>query len=72
MSYSLAITGAPAGQTFGVETLVLPDGGARDGEMVRAMQLGTPQLCRLRDGSLAWYVLDAERSTPTVPVLRAV
>lgn len=42
------------------------------GGMQNAMSDNTPLLCKGPDGSLKWYTLDAERSTPTVPVLKAV
>lgn len=71
-TYSLAITGKPADNPYLTETQTLPDTGARDGSMLLAMQNGTQMLCKGQDGSLAWYTLDAERSTPTVPVLKKV
>jgi hypothetical protein len=36
------------------------------------MQLNTPLLCLNPDGSQAYYVLDAERSTSATPILRRV
>ena len=42
------------------------------GGMQNAMADGTRMLCKNADGSFSWYTLDAERSTPTVPILRAV
>lgn len=73
MTYSVGVTGAPADSLPAqVETLVLPDGATTTTEMQRAMMLGTPLLCRRPDGSTGYYTLDAERSTPTVPVLKAM
>lgn len=82
-TYSLATTGMPADETPGlVETLTIPDSmvpvsgttltTATLGGMQLAQQQGTQLLCKRADGSFGLYVLDAERSTPTVPVLRAV
>ena len=45
---------------------------ATAGGMVQAMQLNTPILCKGPDGALKLYTLDAERSTPTIPVLKPV
>lgn len=73
MSYSLAITGMSANQTDSVsELLTLSDAQATPGGMANAMQNGTQFLCKGPDGSQAFYRLDAERSTPSVPVLIAV
>lgn len=71
-TYSLAVTGKPAGNPYLTETLTLPDINAQPSAMLAAMQNGTQMLCKGQDGSLAWYTLDAERSTPTVPVLKKV
>ena len=40
------------------------------GGMQRAMQQNTPVLFKAADGSLQLATLDAERSTPTIPVLK--
>lgn len=40
--------------------------------MQAAMRNNTPVLAKGPDGSLLLYTLDAERSTPTVPVLKPV
>ena len=69
-TYSLALTGAPAGQLEQVATLQLPDNAGLAGAAANAMRTGTPQLCKRSDGSQAWYVLDAERSTASKIVLR--
>ena len=73
MTYSLAVTGAPADQLpNAVATLTVDDSVARLGGMANAMQLNTQFLCKKPDGSSAYYTYDAERSTPGNPVLRAV
>lgn len=71
-TYSLAVTGAGIGQKFAQKVHTLPDSGATPGAMARAQQLHTPLLCLNPDGSQAYYVLDAGRSTPANPVLRRV
>lgn len=73
MTYSLAVTGAPADQLpNAVATLTVDDTVARPGGMASAMQLGTQFLCKKPDGSSAYFTYDAERSTPSNPVLKAV
>ena len=62
MTYSLAITGAPAGNPALPLSLDIGDASARSGNARNAMMLGTPVLCRNLDGSEAYYVYDAERS----------
>lgn len=42
------------------------------GGMQNAMQQGTPLLCKGPDGALRLYTIDAGRSTPTVPILKAL
>ena len=82
-TYSLATTGVRAGYPMTtLKQVTLPDDSvpasgvtvttATLGGMQNAMRLGVPMLCKNADGSQSWYTLDAERSTPTVPVLRAV
>lgn len=72
-TYSLAVTGALADSVFsGREPVTLPDSNATPGGMANAMQNGTQLLCKNADGSQSWYTLDAERSTPSVPVLLKV
>lgn len=71
-TYSLAVTGARADQTFGTKNQTLPDTNARLGGMQNAMQTGTQLLCKGPDGSLGWFTLDAERSTPDRPILLPV
>ena len=52
-----------AGMTISTATL---------GGMQGAMQSNIPLLCQGPDGALRLYTLDAERSTPTTPVLKAM
>lgn len=77
-TYSLGVTAAPADQQSGVETLTLPDSACQGatannlgGLQYEAMTNGQ-MFCKRADGSFGWYTLDAERSTPTTPVLKAV
>lgn len=73
MTYSLAVTGAPAGALpFQGKNLLLSDANATSGAMANAMQNGTPFLCKRPDGSQGLYQLDAERSTPALPILKPV
>lgn len=69
MTYSIGTTAMIADSRFTNEPLTLPDTAALPGSMATAMQLGQQVLCKGLDGSLAWYTFDAERSTPTVPVM---
>jgi hypothetical protein len=62
-TYSLALTGAPAGQVAQVAMLKLPDNAGLPGDAASSMQAGAPLLCQRPDGSQRYYVLDAERST---------
>ncbi len=68
-TYSVAQKGQRADSLNAVQNLTLPDSSARPGGMAGAMQNGTQMLCKGPDGSQSWYTLDAERSTPTNPVL---
>ncbi len=73
MTYSLSITGVDADQRGTVELLTLSDAQAiTTGAMQQAMAQNTYFLCKNPDGSQSYYRLDAERSTPTVPVLISV
>lgn len=71
MTYSLAITGVSANQTMGTaKPYTLSDAQAiTTGAMQQAMSQGTQFLCKGPDGAQKLYRLDAERSTPSVPVL---
>lgn len=77
-TYSLGITGLRADTQYTAETLTLPDSGATGSQnnnpngLQQTMMLNSQMLCKRADGSLAWYTLDAERSSPSVPVLKAV
>lgn len=73
-TYSLAIKGQRAdGLPSPVANIVIGDSGARSpGAQQLAMKNGTQILCQNPDGSQGWYTLDAERSTPSAPVLRKV
>ena len=82
-TYSLAQTAIRAGDTPSpVAEYTLPDAmvpvdsttitTATLGGMQNAMQDNAPLLCKGPDGALRLYVLDAERSTPTTPVLKAL
>lgn len=72
-TYSLAVTGQRADSPSGVAVLTLPDAeGGRLGSQQNSMQLNTPLFCKGRDGSFAWYTIDAERSTPSAVILKAV
>lgn len=65
---TLQLVDIPDSQVSGGATLTT----ATVGGMARTMRTGAQVLCKNPDGSSSWYTLDAERSTPTVPVLRAV
>lgn len=80
-TYSVGTTGVAAGYVTSTEILKLPDDyvsnagtlvAATNGGMQNAMRLGVPMLVKNPDGSQSWYELDAERSTPSVPVLLKV
>ena len=82
-TFSLAQTALRADQTLGTPlNTTLPDSmipiagqtltTATLGGMQGAMMDNTPLLCKGPDGALRQYVLDAERSTPTTPVLKAL
>lgn len=81
-TFSQAMTGVRSDYVSTNENVTLPDAvvpssgvtisTATVGAMANSMQNNRPMLCRNADGSQSWYTLDAERSTPTVPVLKAV
>jgi hypothetical protein len=73
-TYSLARQGFLASNhtTSAKPNYTLPDSIARQGAMHNAMMRGTQFLVLQPDGSYAWMVLDAERSTMANPVLRRV
>lgn len=81
MTYSLATIGFDAGQVFPpalkpvssqIAPLQISDVNALPGAQQNAMQTGTQVLCKLPDGSQAYYTFDAERSTPGYPVMKRV
>ncbi len=71
MTYSLSVTGLNANHVGStLENLTLSDAqGITTQSMQQAMAQNTYFLCKRPDGSQAYYRLDAERSTPSVPVL---
>lgn len=72
MTYSLGTAGVSANTLFtATEPITLSDQQATPGGMEAAMQTGTAFLCKNPDLSQTYYVLDAERSTPSKPVLIA-
>jgi hypothetical protein len=68
-TYSLAVLGTGAHNPFQPELLTISDPNAQLGSQASAMQTGLSFLCKRQDGSEALYRLDAERSTPALPVL---
>jgi len=70
------IYGVPAigsdGGTQGVENKWIPDYTAPFVSQQNTMSTGAQILCQNPDGSQSWFTFDAERSTPTRPVLRKV
>jgi hypothetical protein len=71
-TYSLALTGRPAGQTFAVSSLAVSDAALADGNHNLPMRLGSQILCKNPDGSQTWHTIDNERSTPSNLVMKAV
>ena len=72
-TYSIAALGQRADSLpNAVQTVTIGDSAARAGGQQYAMMLGTQVLCKNPDGSKSWYTLDAERSTPSYPVLKPV
>ena len=69
MTYSLSVTGVDATQRGTLALLTLADANARSGAQQLAMAQGTQFLCKGPDGAERIYRLDAERSTPSVPIL---
>ena len=71
MTYSLSITGASAGQHFGVKEQTVDDVSAGQlGAQSQSMALGTAFLCKGPDGLQRLFQIDAERSTPGNLILR--
>lgn len=81
-TYSLATNAIRSGYATANKAVVVPDSAipaagttistATIDGMRQAMSANTPLLCKGPDGALGWFTLDAERSTPTVPILKAV
>lgn len=71
MTYSLAIKGVSAQNLLAGSTqqLTLSDTNAQPGAQLNAMANGTQFLCKGPDGAQRYYMLDAARSTPALPVL---
>lgn len=75
MTYSLSITGVPAGNVYQpAKELTITDANCvTPGAEQYAMQTGTQFLVQQPDGSQAYYTYDAERCIPGVQrVLRRV
>ncbi len=71
-TYSLSAEGIPSGQIFADAIVDIGDTAGLLGSQQRAMSLNTQILCKNPDGSQSWYTIDAERSTPSAVVLKAV
>ena len=72
-TYSLSITGRPVDEANTTSKLVkVGDSAAPDGVHDNAFMHNTQILCKNPDGSQSWYTLDAELSTASNIVLRAV
>jgi hypothetical protein len=68
-TYSVAQKGQRSDSLFAVQNRTLPDSNAQPGGMAQAQSSGKQLFCKNPDGSFSWYTLDAERSTPSRPVL---
>ena len=80
-TYSLAATGLRADYKYAAKPVTAPDSaaiglsgsdGGRFGVAAYTMLTGAQVLCKNADGSQSWYTYDAERSTPSNIVLKAV
>ena len=71
-TYSLAATGRCADSLFAINKIDIGDTAGRVSSQAKAMSLNTRILCKNPDGSQSWYMLDAERSTASNVVLKAV
>ena len=71
-TYSLAATGRLSGQLFAIAGEKVGDSAGLVGSQQNAMAHNTQVLCKNPDGSKSWYIIDAERSTATDVVLKAV
>ena len=71
-TYSLKATGRLSGQLFAIAGEKVGDSAGLVGSQQLAMAQGTQILCKNPDGSQSWYTIDAERSSATDVVLKAV
>ena len=71
-TYSLAATGRRADSLFAVSEIDIGDTAGLASSQAKAMTLNTQLLCKNPDGSKSWYTIDAERSTASNVVLKAV
>lgn len=73
-TYSLAKAGRGSGhgEQNNTNLVTLPDSAARDGDIIGLAMTGQPILCKMFDGSFANLVIDPERSTTLVPVLKRI
>ena len=72
MTYSLGLTGIRADSQFGVATVDVGDAALAGSSHNYVMSQNTQVLCKNPDGSQSYYTIDAERSTPTNLVMKAV
>lgn len=69
-TYSQSVNGLSAANLFtSTKVLKIEDTHSFPGARANAMQTGLAILCQRPDGSTGYYKLDAERSTPSTPVL---
>ena len=72
-TYSLKATGQRADSDYAVSNVKVGDSVSQSwGDQQNAMQNNMQVLCKNPDGSQSWYTIDAERSTPSAIVLKAV
>jgi hypothetical protein len=68
-TYSQSVFGIYAGSPFTAKSIEINDAQAIAGAQANAMQTGTAFLCKRPDGSVGYFTLDSQRSTPANPVL---
>lgn len=68
-TFSLGVEACISANPFEPLVLAVPDSSATLGAMQQAMATNLPVQCRGPDGALHYYVFDAERSTPSNPVM---
>lgn len=77
-SGTIAVAAGAAHNPFNARKVNLPDSTLDNlacvspGGMQNTMRNGGVMLCQMPDGQLKWYRYDAERSTPSNPVVIAV